>query len=133
MMPSETRSCRYSGVNYPRLIALDHDDTKTDVVDFQLRLVAESVGGPATAGFIDPSTTSVDTIGSRGGTRGIFDIGLWIVTIEVLAPLPNVSMHVVESPRVGFQGPYWMGFSLRIGLEPSVVAERLLGVTKGVG
>ena len=73
-------------------------------VFFAVGLTAIPVGNAATCCVIIPTAATIDAIGARRGSFGIhLSVGI-VIAILVVAPLPDVSGHVIDAQLVGGLG-----------------------------
>jgi hypothetical protein len=77
-----------------------------------------------------PATAAVHALRGLRRTRGIHSRLGRIVAQPILAPFPEVSVHVVQAPGVWLLFADRMGLTAAVAVEPSVVAQPRLVVAK---
>src|SRR5262249_9590535 len=83
-----------------------------------------AVRRPAVAGGEAPATAPLHAVRARGRACRIHCSATSIFLIPVLHPLPDIAMHVIESPGVGLQLPHWVRLQLScFALIPRIASE----------
>ncbi len=87
---------------------------------------------PAVPGNAAPAAAPKDTVRACRGSPGISHGARRIIPVPVPAPLPDVPVHVVQSPVIGLQLPDRMGRTFRIRTIPRILGEFAFIVSKTV-
>ncbi len=110
-------------------------EPKTQVVVAEDRVPPAAAGTPAVAGIVSPATAPGDAEAAcciRKLGAAIKRCAFVSVVPDVLAPFPNVSVHIEQSPAVGQLLPSRPRATGRIRFVPDVFAQQLFGVAERV-
>jgi hypothetical protein len=78
---------------------------------------------PATCGNVAPTAATEHANRDLPWSNGIANRNLGIFTVAVAAPLPNIAVHVVKAPGVGFPLTDRMRLIDAVSTKPSIVAQ----------
>jgi hypothetical protein len=78
---------------------------------------------PATCGNVAPTAATEHANRALPWSNGIANRNLGIFTVAVAAPLPNIAVHVVKAPGVGFPLTDRVRLTLAVSIKPSIVAQ----------
>ncbi len=103
--------------------------TKAVVVEAKSRKVPPTIRRPALASSGVPAAAPEYPIRAPTRPPRIDQRTRWIITVPILTPLPNVSVHVVQTKSVRlFQTNRMSGFSA-VPTKPSVITQLTYRVT----
>src|SRR5207253_684524 len=93
-----------------------------------------TVGRPALLGGAVPGAAAQDAHRAGGRTARVLRRTVLVVgcAVPVVAPLPDVAVHLVEAPAVGLLLAHRPGLALRMRLEPGVFRQLGLVVTEAI-
>lgn len=74
-------------------------------------------------GHDDPTATTEHAKRALPWSNGITDCTIRIRTVPVVAPFPNVPIHVVEAPGVCLLLTHRVRLSVAVAVKPSIVAQ----------
>src|SRR6266404_3394157 len=78
-------------------------EADTEIVVAIVKRAAAAMRRPAEAGGAVPTAAPIHAERARGRARGIHCSAARVIPIPVLHPLPDIAMHVIETPGVGLQ------------------------------
>src|SRR5215813_4144550 len=81
-------------------------EAETEKVEVTAGRAVVAIRRPAAAGGAVPTAAPSHADRARGGACRISCSTIRITLIPVLYPLPDIAMHVIESPGVGLQLPH---------------------------
>ena len=56
------------------------------------------------------------------GAPGVSHATTRVIPIPILAPLPNIAVHVIQTPSIRFFAAYWMSIAVRVVVVPTVIS-----------
>jgi hypothetical protein len=108
------------------------EHTKAQADEPEVRSVPVAVRRPAAPGAVDPAAAPVHPERAHRSTSRISYRTARVVAMPVLAPLPHITVHVVQTPRIRLLLANWMRLSSRVLVVPTVIAQLGIAVTETV-